>query len=309
MAVQRELWLNTIEGHLYKGFEAIKAVATDDSAFVNATKVHIPNAGAMPKVRRNVNSFPYATTERADTTVEYSLLPFRIGPVRLGWSDLLQLSYDKFQDVVKDQMGGLDEAIKDWAISQWWTHNAGAADRLVSTTATAVELNWLNSGGGNLKVMTGADVRKAGAILNKEKFPATDRYLIADYVMFRQLLDDVSYNAARIEIVGGLSATIDNIYGFKVFQLPYVAAVSANSGTVTTIAPNDDSTITHDTNARPVALAFHKSAVGFAWTTPKVFDNTNDADYFGDKLSAEVYGGGKYRRADGKGVVAIRATS
>jgi hypothetical protein len=311
MAIQKEIWLSSIEDNLFKGFELLQQAATNDSAFVNNKTVHVPNAAAAPTVSRGNTTYPVAVSERNDTDLTYNLTNFEIGPVRLGWADGLQLSYDKVASVTNDFMGNLSENMKNWAISQWWTHNGGDVDRLVSTTGTATTTNWLGgSATGALKQLLGADVRNAAKILDKEKFPVTDRYLLLDYEMFWQLLGDVSYNANRIEVVAGLPATIDNIHGFKVIQLPYVLALSANTGTLTTIAPNAaDGSFTFSSTSRPAGLAFHKSAVSFAWTDPYIMTNDNDATMFGDVMSATVYGGGKHRRIDGKGVVAIRATA
>jgi hypothetical protein len=260
-------------------------------------------------VARGNTVYPAVIAERTDTDLTYNLQSFQVKPLRLGWSDLQQLTYDKMNSVMNDAMGGLDEAIKNWALSQWWTHNSGAADRIVDTSGTATAKNWLSGGTGAPKVIKGVDVRNCAKILDKEKFPATDRSLILDYEQFWQLLGDVSYNDARLEIIGGLSATLDNIYGFKVYQLPYVAAVSANTGTVTPIEPAAATgAFTFTANNRPIGLAFHKSAVSFAWTINKVFVENDKADYYGSIISAEIFGGGKYRRTDGKGVVALRST-
>jgi len=310
MAIQREFWLNSIQEVLTKGFEIISQVAENDSAFVQGKKIHVPNAGASAAVARGNTVYPAPISERTDTTVEYDLTSFQVAPTRLGWSDLQQLSYDKMQSVIQSKLGKLDETIKDYALSQWWTHNSGAADRLVSTSGTDTTQNWLNTGAALCKHIVGADVRNAAKILDKEKFPASDRFLLLDYEMFWQLVGDLTYNAARIEVLPGLYPTINiPVYGFKVIQLPYVAAVSANTGTVTPIAPNAaDGTFTYTANSRAIGLAFHKSAVSYAWTPPQMFGAQGDPTYYGDVVSAEIWGGGKYRRSDGKGVVAIRAT-
>lgn len=311
MPVQKETWATSIEENLRKGFELLYNVGTDDSGFVNARTVHIPNAGASPNVTRGNTTYPVPISERADTDLTYNLTNFEVGPVRIGWAEGKQLTYDKVASVTTDLLGNLSESMSNYAISQWWTHNNGVADRLVSTTGTGTTGNWLGGAAtGTLKQITGADVRQAAKILDKEKFPATDRYLLLDYEMFWQLLGDVSYNSARIEIIAGLPSTIDNIHGFKVVQLPYVLALSANSGTVTSIVPNTaDGGFTFTATSRPAGLALHRSAVSYAWTPPTVMAEEQSPLMFGDVIAATVYGGGRHRRVDGKGVVAIRATA
>ncbi len=308
MAIQTEVWLPAIQDNLYKGFELIRTVASDDSSYVQNKTVHVPNAGAAPTVTRANSTYPVAITERTDTDVNYDLTNFEIGPVRLGWADGLQLSYPKVQSITNDFMGNMSEHMQKYICSQWWEYSAS---RLISTTSTTTATNWLGTGAtGSLRVLTGDDVRKAAEALDRDKFPAGDRYLLLDYKMYWQLLKDVSYNDARIEVLGGFQSTIDNVYGFKVIQLPFVAAVTANDTTATMITPTAaDGSFTWAAANRPIGLAFHKSAVSFAWTAPKPFSQNNDPTMFGDILSASVYGGGKFRRTSANGVIAIRATA
>ena len=308
MAVNKEIWLPSIQENLFKGFELLRQVASDDSAYVQNYKVHVPNAAAAPSVSRANSTYPVAVTERSDTDVDYSLTNFEIGPVRLGWAEKLQLSYDKVQSITADFIGNLNENMKNYILSQWYDYSAST---LVSTTGSSTSTNWLGgSAAGSLKHMLGADVRSAAQILDRQKFPTNDRYLLVDYAQFWQLLGDLAYNAARVEVINGLSATMDAIYGFKVIQLPYVAAVDVNTGTASMIEPaTADGSYTFTTNNRPVALAFHKSAVSYAWTPVEMFTAEQDPGHFGDVMSASVYGGGKYRRTSANGVVAIRSTS
>ena len=304
MAVQKEVWIPAIQENLYKGFELLRAVATDDSAFVNNKKVHVPNAGAPPPVMRGNTVYPVQATGRSDADIDYSLVNFEIGPVRLGWADALSLSYDKIASITNDLIGNLNEHMRDYVLSEWWTKNTSAT---VATTGSSTSSNWLGgSATGSLKDILGADVRSAAEILDRQKFPATDRWLLLDYKMFWQLLADISYNDARIEVVAGLSATIDNIFGFKVVQLPFVGAVNTSD---VVQKPNSAGSFSFAASDRPFGLALHKSAVGFAFTEVRGFSSDEEPTYFGDILSASIYGGGKYRRSNANGVVAIIAKS
>jgi hypothetical protein len=305
MAVQKEVWIPAIEENLYRGIELIAQVATDDSQYVQNKTVHIPNAGAAPTVSRGNSTYPVVVTERTDTDVDYTLTNFEVGPVRLGWADQLQLSYDKVQSITNDFMGNMNETLKNYFLSQFYTYDANT---IVATDATATVSNWL-SGSASLKVLRGRNVRTAAKILDRMKVPSGDRYLLLDYEMFWQLIGDVAYNSARLEVLAGFPATIDNIYGFKVIQLPFVAAQASNStGAVLTPGAADGS-FTLDANSRPLGLAFHKSFVSWAKTGVEGFVQNSDPTMFGDILSASVWGGAKYRRTDKAGVVAIRATA
>jgi hypothetical protein len=308
MAVQTQVWLPAIQENLYKGMELIRTVAADDSSFVNNNKVNVPNAGAAATVSRNNTTYPVSIVSRTDTALDYTLRNFEMAPTRMGWADDLQLSYDKVKSLMSDYVGNMNERIKDYILSQWFDAVNG---EMVSTTGSSTTTNWLGgTAGGSLKHLIGADVRSAAKILDYQKMPSTDRYLLLDPDQFWQLLGDMSYNAERIEVVAGLSATINPIYGFKVIQLPYVSAVTVNTGTAAMIEPDEaDGSYTFTTNNRPIGLAFHKSAVSHALTDVKMFTQSEDPVMYGDVMSASLFGGGLYRRTNSEGVVAIRSTS
>ena len=304
MAIQKEFWLPSVQENLFKGIEIIKSVASDDSAYVQNKTVHIPNAGSAPNVTRANSTYPVLITERTDATVEYNLTNFEIGPVRLGWADALQLSYDKVSSITTDFMGNMNEALKNYMLSQW----LGTSVEVVPTTGSAITTNWLGgSSTGSPKAIKGVDVRSAASILDKQKFPSSDRYLLLDYAMFWQLIGDVSYNDSRIGQVAGFPATIDNVYGFTVIQLPYVAAFNANADAVVHVPSTADGSFTFVAASRPVGLAFHKSAVGWAMTDVNMIIQNESPEHFGDIMSATVFAGGKYRRTANTGIVAVAA--
>lgn len=305
MALQKELWSAAIQDNLTKGMEAIAMVATNDNAYINSTVVHVPSAGALQGVQRGTVSLPLAVTTRTDNDLSYNLTPFRVPPTQLDWAEKFQLEYDKVQSITRDLSGNLSEDFAKWIMSQWYYK---AATSLVATTGSSTTTNWLGgSAAGALKHILGADVRSAAKIMDGQKVNAADRFLLLDYEMYWQLLGDMAYDATRVEVIGGLTATIDQIYGFKVIQMPYVASVTtadvikepAAAGGGFTFASTD----------RPIGLAIQKDCVSFASSPIEVMTLENDPTYYGSILSSIMYGGGKYRRYDGKGSVAIRATS
>jgi len=306
MAIFREVWSQAIQENLYKGLEAIRTVATDEpSDFINSTKVHVPNAGSVPGTVRGDVTLPLVVTERTDLDLDYDLHKFRVKPQNVEWALRYQLSYDKIQSITKDQMGTLASDMAKYMMSQWYYK---AAASLVATTGTPTTTNWLGgSASGSLKHLTGADVRNAAKILDGQLIPDNDRYLLLDYEMFWQLLGDLAYDGDRLEVVPGLGRTIPSIYGFTVIQMPFVAAVNTSDVIKTPAAA--DGSFTFASTDRPIGLAIQKSCASIATSPVTAFVNDNDPTYYGTILSAAVYGGGKYRRYDGKGIVAIRATA
>jgi len=306
MALQKEFWSPVIEENLTKGMEAIEMIATNETGtFLNNLTVHIPSSGALAGVIRGSTSLPVAVTSRTDTEITYDLTDFKIPPTLMNWAEKFQLSYDKMISLTRDLTGNLSQDVAKYIMSQWYYD---AAASLVATTGTSTTTNWLGgSATGSLKHITGADVRNAAKIMDGQKVRSDNRSLLLDYEMYWQLLADMSYNADRVEVVGGLTSTIDLIYGFKVIQMPYVASVDTSDDIKVPAAAGGG--FTFASTDRPIGLAIQKDCASFALSPVEVFTNENDPTYYGSILSSTVYGGGKYRRYDGKGVVAIRATS
>jgi len=299
MAIQKELWINEIQENLYKGIEAIKTVATDDSAFVEAKTVHISSAGAATAITKSNSSYPVSISERTDTDNSYDLTNYEFGPYRLGWADGLQLSYDKMKSVINDLTGGLGERVAREMMISWYHYTAAM---YVSTTGSSYTAH-ATGATGDRKGLTGADLRKAAGVLDGQLMPQGDRYLLVDSTMFWQLMDDLEYNADRVSALpSGLVIAPGTPYGFTVIQMPAVV-YATTAGVVRTYGQAGTTT------DKAVALALHKSAASWAFTDIEMFEGLDkDPAYFGALISGAMYGGGKYRRYDKKGVVPIVQT-
>ena len=295
MAIQKELWINQIQENLYKGLEAIKIAATDDSAYVNAKTVHIPTAGAATAITKGNGTYPVSVVERTDQILDYNLTNYEFGPYRIGWADQLQLSYDKTASLVNDLMGGLSERVARELMISWYHYTAG---KYVLTTGSSYS-DHATGATGSSKGLTGKDLRRAAAILDGQKIPMQDRYLLVDNTMFWQLMDDLEYNAERVGAIGnGLQTAPGTPYGFTVIAMP--AVVYVTSAGVVRAYGNAGAT-----TDQAAALAVHKSALSFALSGTWVSEKTDDPTYFGSILSGSIFGGGSYRRYDKLGVVPI----
>lgn len=303
--LQREVWSSVLNKNITQGLEKIKMIAVDESStFLNAKTVHIPNSGDVGGVVRGDVTLPLPVNERTDTDQTYDLTDFKIKPQYIGWAEKFYTQYDKFADITSNMT---DNILRDMAIyfmSQWYYKSAS---QLVATTGTSTQSNWLVTGGGSLKYLLGANVLSAAQILSGQGVSEQNRYLLLDYVMFHHLLSDLSYNANRLEVQNGLKVTMDPIYGFTVIQMPFVAAV--NTSDVIKVPAADGGGFTYATTDRPIGLAVQKDCLSFAVSPIEVMIKEGDPTYYGDIMSAIAWGGAKYRRSDGKGVVAIRATS
>lgn len=297
MAIQKELWSPVISENLFRGIEAIRMAATDDIIHVAAKTIHLPSAGSLGSVTVGNTTYPVAVTERTDQEVTYDLTNFEIGPVRVGWADKLQLSYDKLGSVVNDFMGNLSERIAAKLTLDMYHYTAG---NYVVTTGADVA-GHATGATGNRKSLIGANIRSAAELMTKQKVPINDRYILLDYAMFWQLVSDLSYGTYRADVVinpAGFNQLTIPLYGFTIIEMPFVGyaastgAVRAygNAGATTDLA---------------FGLAIQKSCASYAFTDLQMFDGTDKPEYFGDIISASIYGGAKYRRYDKKGVIPI----
>jgi len=297
MAIQKELWSPVISENLFRGIEAIRTAATDDGIYVAAKTVHLPSAGSLAAVTVGNSTYPVAITERTDQEVTYDLTNFEIGPVRVGWADALQLSYDKLSSVANDIMGNLSERIAAKLTLDMYHYTAGT---YVVTTGADTP-GHATGATGNRKSLIGANVRSAAEIMTKQKVPTTDRYLLLDYAMFWQLVGDLSYGTYRADVVinpAGFNQLTMPLYGFTVIEMPFVGyATSAGA-----VRAYGNAGATTD---QAFGLAIQKSCASYAFTDLEMFDSEGRPEYFGDLLSGSIWGGAKYRRYDKKGVVPI----
>lgn len=297
MALQKELWSPVISENLFRGIEAIRMVATDDAIYREAKTIHLPSAGTAGSVTVGNTTYPVSVSERTDQEVTYDLTNFEIGPYRVGWADQLQLSYDKISSIVNDYMGNLSERIAAKLTLDMYHYTAGA---YVTTTGADVA-GHATGATGNRKSLIGANVRSAAELMTKQKVAITDRYLLLDYAMFWQLVGDLSYGTYRADVAinaAGFNQLTMPLYGFTVIEMPFIGyATSAgvvraygNAGATTDVA---------------FGLAVQKQCASYAFTDIQMFDGEGRPEYFGDLLSASIYGGAKYRRFDKKGVIPI----
>jgi len=293
MAIQKELWAEMIAEELRAKIDPLKMFAMDLSEYAIGKSIHIPVAGATT-IQKNVSSFPMSVAERADTVIDITLNTYHWSPIRITQADKVQLSYDKMASLYNSLNGGLGERLLVESLISM-THYT--ANQWVATTGAAYVAH-APKATGNRKGLTGADLRAAAGILDKQKVPIADRYLVVDSIMFWQLVDDLSYNADRVDVINGLPSITTPLYGFTVVSVPQVVYITA----ATAIRDYGDAGATTDYAA---ALAIQKSCVGFGMSDVETFVDEGNPLYQGDILSGWVLHGASYLRTGKEGVVPI----
>lgn len=293
MAIQKELWADMIQEELRAKLDPLNNFALDLSEYAEGTTIHIPVAGATQIVKNNT-IWPLTAAERADTVVDIVLNTYHWTPMVVKQADKVQLAYDKMASLYNSLNGGLGERLLIESLIGMYHYTSGA---YVTTTGASYPAH-ATGATGNRRGLTSMDIRKAAALLDKQKVPIADRWLVVDSIMFWQLVDDLAYNADRVDVVAGLPSITTPLYGFTIVSVPQVAYVQS-TGAVREYGNSGAAT----DNA--VALAIQKSCVGFGMSGIEIFVDEGNPLYQGDILSGWVLHGSNYLRTTKEGVIPI----
>src|SRR5690606_770561 len=141
-----------------------------DEYVMQGKVVHIPQAGATAAVVKNRSSLPATVTKRTDTDITYPLDEFTTDPRLIPNADTVELSYDKMESVMSDDMNALRQTVAENCLIAW-----APATNIIRTTGGDV-LAHTPSATGNRKIFLLADLRKAMTRFNKDNVPMQDRY-------------------------------------------------------------------------------------------------------------------------------------
>ena len=308
MALIKEIWVSDIQEALNRNADFLP-YSIDDSAYIAFGTVHIPQSGANPTVVKNPATFPLTIGERTDTDRTYSLNQFALEPTLITNLDELQISYDKRQSVLGQQMSTLTQRIGDEVAISW---SASGAANIVSTTGSAVATSLAPGATGTRKAVTLADIASLASKLDKDNVPRQNRKLLMSTDMFWELfaISDViraSYNGFQNQPNVLQNGVVAMLYGFEIMVRP-VVSVYANSTTV----PKAFGAATATTD-NLACIAFHSTTVRRALgsMTPLYNSGSNGnglPEYLGSIFNMEVMLGSAIGRADMKGVAALVQT-
>ena len=301
MAIQKEIWTNHLQGSLFKDNEFLNYCFVADQYVLQGKVVHIPNAGAAPTIVRNRSSLPATVTTRTDVDITYSIDEFTSDPILIPNADTVELSYDKMTSVLSESESAIKETAADWMMYNW---RVETASQIVRTSGANVNAH-LPSATGTRKKLSLADIKAARLIFNKQNVPKADRYMMVDSDMYEQLVDEMNVTQYRdaskeYDLPAGV---VNKLYGFYIMERSNTL-VANNAGTPVIQTPGTAATI----NDNGVVLLWQKDCVERALGTVDFFEQQNAPTYYGDIYSALIRMGGRKRRNDYKGVVAIIQT-
>lgn len=296
MALNKEIWLNTIVENFYPD-DSFMAKSIDDSAFVNNHTVHIPNAGKPSSVVINRSEKPAQVKEREDKELTYDIDELTTDPIHISNVDSVELSYDKRNSILANDRNQLQKMAAQVLLYRW----AGSLKSKMFTNGEAREAHTSTTATGNRKKITKKEVMKVAVQFNKDDVPAEGRYILLDSVMYMDLLDDLTDKelSAFLASADAQRGILGKLYGFEIMQRSQVLRSSANDAGI--LKWEEDG----EANELAVGLAWQKDCVSRAIGEKKMFDDTNNPVYYGDLYSFLLRTGGSPRRYDGKGIVAI----
>ena len=308
MALIKEIWVSDVQEALNRNADFLP-YSVDHSAYIAFGTVHVPQSGSNPTVVKNPATFPLSINERTDTDRTYSLNQFALEPVLITNLDELQISYDKRQSVLGQQISTLTQRIGDEVAISW---SATGAANIVGTTGSAVATSLAPGATGTRKAVTLADIAALANKLDKDNVPRQNRKLLMSTDMFWELfqISDViraSYNGFQNQPNVLQNGIVAMLYGFEIMMRP-VVSVYANSTTV----PKAFGAATATTD-NLACIAFHSTTVARALgsMTPLYDSGSNGngkPEYLGSIFNMEVMLGSAILRADMKGVAALVQT-
>lgn len=316
MAVTPEVWTDYIIGNLFKDNEFILN-SIDESQYVIGTGVvHIPQAGSPSKVERNRKTLPATITRRKDIDVTYVLDEFTTDPRFIPNIDKAELSYDKMDSCMSEDMMFLKQFVAEAMLYNW------KPTYFIKTSGDAVAAHY---GTGNRKAVTLDDFMKAKKVFNKWNIPKEERHVVIDSDMKEQLVNALKATATRdfSAIYDPVSGEIKKLETFTIHERS-TALVASNqtltaegttgyfkwTATDLTYTPEEleareAGDASYATTSAAVALFYQKVSVARAVGTTEMFDDQGNPQYYGDIYSFLQRAGGRARRADGKGVLGL----
>lgn len=298
--VEVEVWANYIIERLWKDNQFLAHAFSDDDKVLAGKVVHIPQPGSKPTVIKNRSSFPASAIRRTDTDIVYTLDEYTSDPTHIQDAEKVELSYDKINSVYGDHAGVLAEDVAGDAIFRW-LQLLPQTSIIKTSGANTTEL--LTGATGTRKVFVHSDLRKAQKIMNKQNIPAEERFALLSADMADQLFESLSNTQYRdfSQYADAKEGIIGRLYGFNIMQRAEVATAEL-SGSDLVVNPYGAAV---GAGTRDVSFCWQKNAVARALGEVKFFENPDRAEYYGDVYSALLRFGGRRRRGDNCGVVAL----
>jgi hypothetical protein len=291
MAVNVELWQETVKEELFKSNEFLNTMRNADEYVVGGRIVHIPQSGGPSGVEKNRSSVPATVVQRNDTDITYPLHEYTTNPRLITNIDRVELSYDKMASVINEDTGRLMEVVGDNILYDCAV-NVPTAGKIATTGADAAAT--AEGATGTRKIITEADLRAAKKYMDKQNVSKRDRFVILDPEMMDQLMSDNRLFDTYQRSLNIAEGKFGRLFGFQIIERSTVFVVDASQ------ALKVPGTAGAATDAA-AAFFYQKGAVERALGDIRVFEDDSNPEYYGDIVSFLVRAGSRNNRADNKG--------
>lgn len=296
MALNKQIWLNTIQDNFFPSNDfASKSV--DDSAFVNNKTVHVPNAGAPSGVQKNRTVLPALVSQRVDNDLTYDIDEFTTNPIHIPNVDNVELSYDKRMSVMLNDRQQLQKETSQNLLYKWMPE---VVSQYIKTSGEAAPAHTTSAATGNRLKITKEDVLALSTRFNEDDVPMLGRTLLLDAKMYADLIADITKENLQAFLASAnvQQGILGNLYGFNVMMRSQVLRLTS-TGTLL-----EWSEVAQATEVA-AALAWQQDCVSRAMGDVKMFSQMDDPLYYGDIYSFLMRVGGSMRRYDKKGVAVL----
>lgn len=267
--------------------------------WVENKTVHLPQSGSIPGVLRNRTTLPAQIKERIDTEVTYTLQEFTSDPTVITDIDIIEVSYDKRQDVLRDHIEAIRKKSADYFLFNWCPDTTSNSAAVIGTTGSNRTTN-APGGTGNRKALTKADVQKLKLLFDLQEIPQDGRFLLLDGSMFNDILTDNTLTSKDYtDSISIELGTVGRLLGFNVMLRSSVGRMASGN---TTAKDPDAANATSD-NA--FSLGWHVDFVRKATGAIKVYYNEDDATLYGSAFSAMARAGASKSYTNYRGVAAL----
>lgn len=299
-AIQQEFWVNYIIESLFKENEFMSKSFDESDNVLNGSVVHIPQAGVASTVVKNRSSFPATAVRRTDTDISYTLDIYSTDPRHITNAEEKEISYDKMGSAIGEDISALNESYAEDLLYKW---APTVTTQILRTTGGLVATSLAPGATGTRKLFLKEDLKRAQALMNKQNIPKTERYALFPSDIYQELTADATLmardgaNGAELSMKDGV---VLRLYGFNIMERSDTT-IFTNAAPPVPKAPGTATAVTDN----QAIICWQKNAVAKALGSTDFFENKKDALFFGDVYSMEVKMGGRKRRSDGKGVIAI----
>jgi hypothetical protein len=298
--ITQEFWVDYIIGNIFKDNSFLTKCYDESPYVLGGAVVHIPQAGAVPSVVKNRSSYPATAVRRTDTDVTYPIDEYSTDPSHITNAEAAEISYNKIDSILNEHVSALADTYSDDILYKW---SPTATANILRTSGGLVATSLAPSATGTRKKFLKEDLKAAQTRMNKLNIPKEDRYALFNTDQLAELKDDATLivrdgvNGGELDLEQGI---IMKLYGFNIMERSATTIYTEASPPVPK-APGAAAAVTDN----QAVICWQKNAVAKALGSAKFFELLGDPTYQGDVYSAAIRLGGRKRRTNGEGVVAI----